>query len=73
VDFTFTDNKEPFSQVDCCPLEFVAEHLVDEAAARKWTVAVAKQSEFDSPVTKQKKKILLLPRSEIREKGSKLL
>ena len=56
VDFTFTDNKEPFSQVDCCPLEFVAEHLVDEAAARKWTVAVAKQSEFDSPGTKQKKK-----------------
>jgi len=56
VQFTFTDNQEPYGQTDSSvPLEFVEEHMVDDDVALAWTTAVAHHLLIDSPSTKAKR------------------
>jgi hypothetical protein len=56
VQFTFTDNQDPYTQVDYCPKNIVEANLVEPEVARKWLDAVKKQQELGTPRTRARKR-----------------
>ena len=72
VQFTFTDNKDPYTQVDYCPRKFVEDNLVEPEVARKWLEAVAKQQEIDTPRTRARKRGTTTALPKIKNKNQKL-